>query len=231
MPRFSPALLLLVAPLAMLAGCERLQSFEKACATRLAPPTVEVTTEPVRYSTDLSRSIQDLTTRESHPWGREVSGLVTAELKSEVSVTARGLADRSGARYCLRPDVTVRLAFDPMVMYIAREQRPGSCAHLVTLEHERKHVRVYEQYLVDVRDDLRTQILGKLGDRPLVFASEQEADAAVRKLLEETLAPFVRAAIQEVLDLQKMVDSEREYARLDLEQAKCSLAEPAPPRR
>ena len=125
----------------------------------------------------------------------------------------------------------MRLAFDPMVMYIAREQRPGSCAHLVTLEHERKHVRVYDQYLVDVRDDLRTQILGKLGDRPLVFASEQEADAAVRKLLEETLAPFVRAAIQEVLDLQKMVDSEREYARLDLEQAKCSLAEPAPPRR
>jgi signal transduction histidine kinase len=91
-------------------------------------------------------------------------------------------------------------------------------------------VRVYEQFLVDVREDLRTALLAKLGGRPLVFASAAEADAAVRTLLEETLAPFVRAAMHEVVELQKLVDSEREYARLDLEQAKCSLAEPAPQR-
>jgi hypothetical protein len=225
-----PVLLVLVGALAILAGCDKLQSFEQACATRLAPPTVEVVTAPVQYSIDLSRSIQDLTTRQSHPWGREVTGLVTADLRSEVAITARALADRSGSRYCLRPDVTVRLAYEPMVVYVAREHTPESCAHRLTLEHERKHVRVYEQFLVDVREDLRAQLLAKLGSGPLVFGGAAEANAAVRTLLEQTLAPFVRDAMQEVVELQKLVDSEREYARLDLEQAKCGLAEPAPQR-
>lgn len=220
------ALLAVLGIVAVLAGCERLQPFEQACATRLAPATVEVVTEPVRVATDLSRSIQELTNRQSHPWGRRVLGLVTTDLRSEMAVTARGLADRSGTRYCLRPDVTVRLAFAPMTLYVAREHPPGSCAHQLTLEHERKHVRVYEDYLVDIREDLRRDLLARLGDKPLLAGSPQEAEAAVHRLLEESLAPFVRGAMQEVLDLQKLVDSEREYARLDREQARCALSEP-----
>jgi hypothetical protein len=152
-------------------------------------------------------------------------GLVTTDLRSAVTVGARGLTDRSGRRYCIRPDVTVRLAFSPMTMFIARELGPGSCAHRLTLDHELKHVRVYEDYLNDVRDDIRRQLLEDLGDRPLLFPSEHEADAGVRRLLEERLAPFVEGAMREVLALQKLVDSDVEYARIDLAQARCALTE------
>jgi hypothetical protein len=219
------ALLPLLAALAVLPGCERLQPFEQACAARLAPARVEVVTEPVHYTTDLSRSIGDLTTRQSNPWGRAVMGLVTADLKSEVAVSARGLGDRSGSRYCIRPDVTVRLAFSPMTLYVAREHPPGTCAHRLTLEHELKHVRVYRDYLEDVRADIDTKLREKFGGKPMVYGSEAESQAAVRALLDETLAPYVQDAMREVLDLQKLVDSPHEYARLDLEQARCSLGE------
>lgn len=219
-PAALPALLAALA----VAGCDALRPFEAVCEKRLPPTRVEVLAAPVGYTTDLSLAAAELSGKGAHTFGRTLMGLTLAELKSTVEYGGSGIADRGGQRVCMRPAVKVRLSFSPMTVYVAREHPPGSCAYRVTLEHELKHVSVYEQYLAGIAHDIEAALRQELGARVLYFRSEAEGDAHVRKVLEERIGPYVEDTMLRVVALQRQVDSPEEYARLDRAQAECEAA-------
>ena len=212
------ALLAVTAPLA---GCNPFESFETACEERLPAAKIEVVAAPVAYSTDLTRSASELAAKGAHSSSRTLMGLVTTDLKSSVSLGGSGIADRGKSRFCMRPSVTVNLSFSPMTIYVAREHPVGSCAHRITLEHEEKHIAVYQQYLADIATQIDESLRAELGRKVLFFRSEAEGDAHVQKVLEERVGPYVERAMLQVVTLQKQVDSPDEYARLDRVQAEC----------
>jgi hypothetical protein len=209
---------------ALLAGCDTFDSFESVCAKRLAPTTVEVVTKPVSYTYDFSQSTRDLTSRGAHRAGTIVLGLVEAEIRSEASVGLNGIKQTFGSRYCMRPSLTVKLAFEPMTLFIANEQPEGSCAFRITMEHELKHIAVYQEYLDEFASRVQGDLGRALGDGIVYVSSQAQADAHVRSVLDKTLAPYMQAVQDEVRARQARVDSPAEYGRLERHQRWCAAS-------
>jgi hypothetical protein len=218
MRRNIPALL---AAALVVCGCDMFGPFEGVCEKRLAPTSVEVLTTPVTYTYDLGRSTGELTARGAHRAGTVVLGLVEAEIHSEASVGVNGFRQTFGGRYCMRPKLTVKLAFEPMTLFIASEQPEGSCAFRITMEHELRHIAVYQEYLDDFAARVRDDLGQALGDGIVYVGSEAEADAYVRAVAEKTLNPYMEAVQDEVRARQGRIDSPAEYARLAQHQAWC----------
>lgn len=202
-----------------LAGCGG--SFEQACERRLAPTTVRVLTQPVSYATDFTRPAADLSARGAARAGQQVLGLVHTEIRTSAELRMNGMRQTFGGRFCMRPEVTLKLAFDPMTLYIAAEQPQGSCAFKVTMAHELKHVAVYQAFLEEFAADTERELHAALGDQVRFFRSEAEAEAHVQAVLARELKPRLDAAQADVAARQGRVDSIAEYARLDTAQAAC----------
>lgn len=203
------------------ASCDLVRPFEQVCAARLGPTSVTVEVAPVRFDTDFSQSAAQLTARGAHASGRIVLGLTETQLKSAVSFGGNGVVKPVTGRYCMRPVVAVKLAFDPMVLNVAREQKAGSCEHKITLDHEVRHMRVYSRYLDTLAARIEADLRQKFGDGILYFPSTQAAEAEMQALTSSTLKPYIEGGLAEVQQQQKAVDSPEEYARMDELQARC----------
>ena len=118
------------------AGCDSLGSFEQACERRLAPTSVRVVTQPVSYATDFTRPADRLTAQGAPRAGHLVLGLVQTEIRTAAEIRLAGMKQNFRDRYCMRPAVELKLAFEPMTLYIASEQPEGSCAFKVTMAHQ-----------------------------------------------------------------------------------------------
>ncbi|HEY4372160.1 MAG TPA: hypothetical protein VGN52_09565 [Burkholderiales bacterium] len=213
---------ILIAAVAMpLGGCDMVRPFEEVCARKLDAASVTVETAPVQYETDFSQSSSQLTARGAHAAGRIVLGLTETRLKSTFSFSGNGIVKPITGRYCMRPVVSVKLAFEPMKLFVASEQKPGSCEHKITLDHERRHMGVYANYLDTLSERITQEMKQKFGDRILYFSSTAEAEAQVRTTAAEILKPYMEKGMTEVQQLQKAVDSPEEYARMDTEQMRC----------
>jgi len=212
----------LLAALVALSGCDAFEPFEEVCEERLAPTSVEVITKPVSYVYDFSKSTGELTARGAHRAGTVVLGLVETEIRSEASVGFNAIKETFGGRHCMRPKLTVKLAFDPMTLFVASEQPEGSCAFRVTMEHELKHIAVYQDYLEDFGGRVQKELGRALGDGIVYVDSQEAADTHVRAVLEKTLTPYLQSMQNEVRARQARVDSPAEYARLRTHQSWCA---------
>lgn len=218
--RFAIAPLAAAAALA-LGGCDYLRPFEQVCEKKLAPVEITVQAVPVSYRTDFSLSSQQLTAIGAASAGRLTLGLTQTNLKSSVSLGAKGITQRFTGRHCMRASVHVRLAFEPMTVYVNRDHPRGSCAHEITMGHELKHVRVYEIFLAEVSEKIERELRAQFGEGIRYFASEAEAEKQVENLTHQYLAPFVHESMNAVTARQAKVDSAEEYFRLDRFQAAC----------
>ena len=206
----------------MLAGCDYLRPFEQVCEQRLGPARVRVAASPTQLRQDFTQSSAALTARGAQSTGRLVLGVTEANLKSSVTFGGNGVVKPLSGRYCTRPAVNVTLAYNPMVVYVAREHPPGSCAHDLTLNHEMKHVRLYERFIDELTGDLETELRALLGDRIHYFSGTAEGERRLDAMISEKTATVIRAAMRGAQQLQADLDSPEEYGRLDLMQSKCT---------
>lgn len=206
----------------LLAGCDAFESFESVCEKRLAPTSVTVVTTPVSYTYDFSQSTAALTARGAHRAGIVVLGLVETGIRGQTLLGLNGFKQFFGSRYCMRPELTVKLAFEPMTLFIASEQPEGSCAFRVTMEHELKHIAVYQEYLEEFGARVREDLGRELGERIIYVNSQAEADARVRTIVDQTLRPYMQAVQKELRARQARIDSETEYDRLRRHHAWCA---------
>src|ERR1035437_3252369 len=136
---------LIVALLALpLGSCDYLSSFEAVCEKRLPSAKVEVVAEDIDVKPDFSRSIEQLGAGGAATAGRMVLGLVETKLTGAVEFTAPGIVKPFSGRYCMRPSLKLTLAFKPTTLYVAREHAQGTCEFNITMDHERKHIGVYQ---------------------------------------------------------------------------------------
>lgn len=210
-----------LAALVLLAGCDWVRPFEQVCEQRLGPTQVEVEAAPIQVSTNFTRSAAELTALGAAVAGRTVLGLTQTNIKWHVQLGGNGITRRFSGAHCLRPAVKVRLAMEPMTVSIAREYPQGSCIFDLTMAHEQKHVRTYENFLADVTTRVRERLRARFGDRVQYYPSLAEAEKQLEAMTRDTLGPLVGAAMQEVTPLQAAVDSPEEYFRLDRFQEAC----------
>jgi hypothetical protein len=220
--RRSPFLVLMLMVTLLTSSCDMVRPFEEVCERKLGPASISVETAPVQYETDFTQSSGQLTARGAHGTGRIVLGLTETELKSSIAFSGNGIVKPITGRYCMRPAVKVKLAFDPMKLFVAREQKPGGCEHKITLDHETRHMRVYAHYLDTLAENVERDLKQRFGDRILYFPNTAAAEEQVQELTSSVLKPYMENGMAQVQELQKAVDSPEEYARMDALQAACT---------
>jgi hypothetical protein len=185
------------------------------CQRQLRPTEVHVTTTPVTYNTDLSLPTARLTDMAATGSGRLVHGLTRTNMRSLVTVGSNGITNPFTGRHCLRPIVDVRLAFEPMTVFITSDQRQGSCQFDVTMRHELQHVSVYTTFLDTAAAEVEQYLKRHFGNRIYYFESAEEAQKRMSEETSQRVGPFVEEAMNRVRDLQAPLDTPDEYLRLE----------------
>ena len=219
----------LAAAALLLAGCDYLRPFEQVCERRLAPASIRIATPVTQLHHDFSQSTAALTTRGANRHalaagagaGRVVKGLTEVQLKRSVSISGSGIVKPLSGRYCTRPEVQVTLAYQPMTVLVSSAQKPGSCEHALTLNHEMKHMRAYERYIDELSAEIESGLQALLGDGIHYFASASEGERALDTKINKKIDEIVSAGMIRVQQRQSAIDTPEEYGRLDLMQSKC----------
>ncbi len=175
----------------------------------------------MQHELDLTQSAAQLGARGAAAAGRLILGITSAQMKSTVSARGNAITAPFSRRYCVRPQVEVTLAVEPIKVAIAREHTPGSCEHVLTLNHEMKHVLVYERYLAELVTEVEAALKIGVGDRVRHFASRADGERELPLLIERAIKPLVEAGMRQAQQRQAAVDTPDEYARLDALQARC----------
>ncbi len=204
-----------------LSGCDALRPFEQVCERKLEAASFRVIAAPTQHELDLTQSAAQLGTRGAAAAGRLILGITSAQMKSSVSAGGNALTAPFSRRYCVRPQVEVTLAVEPLKVAIAREHAPGSCEHALTLSHEMKHVLVYERYLAELVTEVEAALKAQVGERVRHFASRADGERELPMLIEQSVKPLIEAGMRQAQQRQAAVDTPDEYARLDALQARC----------
>ena len=189
--------------------------FESVCARQLPRTQVDITTDPVRYDIDRSRSYRELTALSPDAGALDRAlGLTLTQIGYESFTELQGIEQSRGGRVCVRPAIRITLALKPMTVYIASEYRGDSCREAAILEHERKHVAVYSEFIGLLARELRGAVTADFGDTIFYAADRAQAEQAVRDRLGVYLEPMLRDGMQRVKERQRTVDTPEEYARV-----------------
>jgi len=176
---------------ALAQGGNPLASFASRCEA-LPRTTVEVAAAPMKVKRSDELSIAQLT------------GLGPPHFA----------ADRTVGLVCVRPRVRVRLAITPEV-YIASEYHDAACRHAALVEHEEKHVAVYQMFLRGSVPRLRSALERALGNEVTYASSMVDAEAALKAKVSAVLDDFRDAIQKDIAAAQAGVDTAEEYARVD----------------
>lgn len=217
------SILVLLATACAVSACDYVRPFEQVCEKRLGPVSIQVEAPPTRQQFDFTQSAGALTARGMHAAaGRRVEGLTEANLTSRIALGGNGLVKPLSGRYCVRPEVSVTLAYQPLKVYVASEQASGTCAFDLTMNHEMKHVRLYERFLDELAGEITTTLKAALGEGIHYFPDAAAGERALNELVGATVNAAIRDAMAAAQKRQAGIDTQEEYDRLDLMASKCS---------
>jgi len=192
-----------------------LVSFESVCARQLPPTRVDITTEPVTYEIDTGRSYRELTALSPDAGALDRALGLTLTQIGYVSLTElQGIEQSRGGRVCVHPVIRITLALKPMTVYVASEYHGDACREAVILEHERKHVAVYSEFIGLLARELRAAVTADFGDTIFYATDRAQAERAIRDRLGVYLEPMLHDGMQRIKERQRSVDSPEEYARV-----------------
>jgi len=189
-------------------------SFDAKCVT-LPPSRFDVVAIPIRVAFDRTRSQRDLTGMYEQATARHLTmGLTRARIGHRATIAVNGLQEGGTGRVCMRADVRVELAAEPLTVFIARELDGDPCRQAAVREHEMQHVAVYEAVLAATPSALGRSLETALGGRRFDGASAAAVQAEVEAEVARHLDAFLDATGQAVRARQAAVDSPAEYARV-----------------
>ncbi|MGG7604223.1 hypothetical protein [Massilia sp. BKSP1R2A-1] len=145
--------------------------------------------------------------------GQYVLGLTRTESRVSINVGGRLLSDPASGYECIAPHIEVRLTYPPIVVYVSREFRPGSCAYEEVLAHEMRHLNTYLDYLPKVEAKVRVALAQRFEGKPL-YARAGQAQALLQHEVDRGWMPYIKNEMAKVEALQAAIDSPQEYARL-----------------
>ena len=188
--------------------------FQVRCEDDLGKTVSLLTARQSGYSLNHERSYKTLT--QMKPPGRAnamVLGLTKTESRIEVKLAGAILQDAASGYECVAPQITVRLFYDPVVIYVGREFPAGSCSYAQILAHELRHMKVYLDHLPVVETAVRAALAHRFEAKPL-YAPSGTARSALEHEVNSGWLPYIKAEMAKVELQQEAIDSVQEYARL-----------------
>ncbi len=142
-----------------------------------------------------------------------VLGLTRTESHVSINVGGRLLSDPASGYECIAPHIEVRLTYPPIVVFISREFRPGSCAYEEVLAHEMRHLNTYLDYLPRAEARVRLALARRFENKPL-YARIGHAQNLLQREIDRGWMPYIKSEMSKVETLQAAIDSPQEYTRL-----------------
>lgn len=147
-------------------------------------------------------------------------GLTAAEQELTTNYQCGALETVPNRRYCVWADsVEVDFSYTKMDVYISSQYPEGSCAYRAILAHENQHVeinrRVLAKYVELMRRALRGNRTIPTKDRPLVAASFKEGQDIISRRIQRIIQPLYRHYQKEVLWDNRMIDTMKNYRRIE----------------
>jgi len=216
----TPTALAACALLLVLVGCDRLaalaasnplQSFESRCEA-LPAGAFQIRRLPLAVRDDYSMSYAQLA-RLSEPSAvnHRTVGLTRAKFGYRSTLELEGLEDPRSTRACVRPKVNVTIEVTNAIVHVAREYRGDPCREPLILEHERKHVAVFEHYGDESVAALTRELEAKVGLRIRYGTSMGQIQEALKKELSVHLEAFMDRARAELDRRHAQIDTPQEY--------------------
>ena len=145
--------------------------------------------------------------------GQVVLGLTRTESRVSISVGGHLLTDAASGYECIAPHIEIRLYYPPIVVYVSREFRPGSCSYQEVLAHEMRHLNTYLDYLPKAEARVRTALERRFENKPL-YARIGQAQSLLQREVDRGWMPYIKSEMAKVEAVQAAIDSPQEYARL-----------------
>ena len=214
---------LLALALILFAGCDRiaafaqvnpLQSFESRCEA-LRRGGAEIARLPVSLREDHSRSFSELERMsEASNANHRTVGLTRAKFGYRSSLELEGLEDAKGGRACAKPLVRVDIEISGMTVYVAREYRGDACREPLILEHERKHVAVFERYAAEIAPSLERDLEARFGNRVMYGTTMAGIQQQIKRDLAAHLDAFMERARADIDRRHAQIDTPDEYEKI-----------------
>ncbi|MEW6763324.1 MAG: hypothetical protein AB1437_21095 [Pseudomonadota bacterium] len=199
---------------ALAASAQPRSAFQARCEDTIGETLSVLTGVQNGFRIDNSVGYRSLTVMKGRARpGQYVLGLTRTESRVSINVGGRLLSDPASGYECIAPHIEVRLTYPPIVVYVSREFRPGSCAYEEVLAHEMRHLNTYLDYLPKVEAKVRAALAQRFERKPL-YARTGQAQALLQREVDRGWMPYIKSEMAKVEALQAAIDSPQEYARL-----------------
>ena len=188
--------------------------FQASCEDTIGKSVSSMSSTHEGYRVDNSYSFHGLgAMKGSRAPGSYVLGLTRTESRVTIGAKGQMLTDPASGHECVAPRLDVKLHYPPIVVYVGREFRPGSCAYKEILAHEMRHRDIYLDFLPRAEKVVSEALARRFEGKPLYAPAGQ-----VRNLLQREIdtgwMPFIKREMGKVEVLQAAIDTPQEYARL-----------------
>ncbi len=170
--------------------------FEQDCVYQSPSATVSIAFESALPIVEQSKSADELSRLLPHADGYMHIGLTEAMLQREFAVSLNGFVDPRGGQACGKPNIEIRLRYDPLRVYLASELDDNECAQEGVLDHELEHVRLYTSAVPRAAAQLRQEILARYS-RAVLRGSEQRILRQVEREIRERWLPRLDALLDQ----------------------------------
>jgi len=206
-------LLVAVAGMASAAGASR-TPFQIRCEDSINKSVSILSAQQNGYSVDNHLSYRTLTTMKGAARANTyVLGLTKTESRVAISSDGAMLTDPVTGYECVSPQVTVKLSYAPVLIYVSSEFPPGTCGYREILEHEFRHMKAYMDHLPKVERTVRAALANRYGGKPL-YAPGGTARVALAREIDTGWLPYIKAEMAKVEAVQAQIDAPAEYQRL-----------------
>lgn len=184
--------------------------FKDRCNRLVETAAVAVTFVDIRISENSSHTVKSLKslsgkTGDLH---HNVYGLTHAEPAFSYEIKSKWWISPTG-KTCMVPDVSVKIGFSSMRVYLARELQ-DSCRRNIVREHELEHVSAWKSHF-RIGAKLLEEPLRLAFSQPRYYASKARAQADLQPWVEGVLKPLHQQIMKSVASAQRAIDSPISY--------------------
>jgi hypothetical protein len=188
--------------------------FQARCEDSINKSVSVLSAQQNGYSVDNHLSYRALTAMKGAAGPNSyVLGLTKTESRVAIASDGGMLSDPLTGYECVSPQVTVKLSYAPVLIYVGSEFPPGSCGYNEILAHEFRHMKAYMDHLPRVEQTVRAALARRYGGKPL-YAPGGTARVALAREIDTGWLPYIKAEMASVEKLQATIDSPAEYLRL-----------------
>ncbi len=189
-------------------------AFEKRCQAELPKVNIDIRAEQHGYKVINNVSARVLSEKGMHNYSSELlMGMTDLNSVIEIYFDGNVLVDTASGKECMAPQIDVVLRYNQMRVYVAREFSEYSCPYREMLQHELKHVQIYQDQLPMVRERVLAAMQKRFSKQVLV-AAKGTVKATLDRELESYWLPYIRGEMNQVEHLQREFDSKEETFRL-----------------